>query len=656
MRVWVFFTDKGLGTRGDLDRALAGARAALSPRARTRRTALGPDLGLDFTDLPVHAAYVRTLRAAGFRVVRTSRWLNAVSLVTEPSRLPALGEFGFVRWVQPVLEKRGEPGPVPLPAAPETPRAGVLGTGAPGDSLEHAFYGPSYDQLDQIHVLALHRAGYSGAGVRVMMLDTGFRKDHPVFAHSPIVAEWDFVNEDGNTQNEGSDVASQQSHGTGTWAVLGGYAPGALIGPAFGAEFVLAKTEDVTQEVHAEEDNYVAALEWGDSLGVDVTSASLAYFTFDSGGSYTIADLDGDTAVITMAVDLAVAKGISCVNAAGNEGPGTTTIWTPADADSVIAVGAVDASGAVAGFSSRGPTADNRIKPDISARGVYTWWAQASSLDYGQANGTSLATPLIGGLAALLKEAHPGWTGERIREAILATGSQATSPDNNLGYGLARADSAAADGGEPLAPPRMTLPFRLVAPEHEATVGVLQPTLVWCASATPAGGEVDYRVVWSPDSAFAAAETVAVGPDTTYTFGLAVASGTTVWWKVRATAPLGYVRESEDVRNFLVGAQVGVRPGDGPSPRVMLGPAYPNPARGATRFSVQVPSGERARLDVLDVAGRLVRRLELAGQGREESVFWDGRDDAGRAVPAGVYLYRLSAGSASWTRKLVRLP
>ena len=244
-----------------------------------RRTALGADLGLDFTDIPVYPAYVFALTRCGdSRVHRQSRWLNAVSITSSAEAAPRAFPV-FLRASCPAgPDKRMRP-IEPLRDLPDSHREGVyqpLGA-APGpvDSLELAFYGGSYQQLDQIQALALHRLGYTGAGVRVMMLDTGFRKDHPVFDCTNLIAEWDFVNEDGNTQNEGGDHGSQHNHGTGVWGVTGGYQPGSLIGPAFGAEFLLAKTEDLVREVHAEEDNYVAALEWGDSMGVDVTSASL---------------------------------------------------------------------------------------------------------------------------------------------------------------------------------------------------------------------------------------------------------------------------------------------------------------------------------------------------------------------------------------------
>ncbi|HET9234623.1 MAG TPA: S8 family serine peptidase, partial [Candidatus Eisenbacteria bacterium] len=481
---------------------------------------------------------------------------------------------------------------------------------------------------------------YSGAGVRVMVLDTGFLKSHPAFALTNWIAEWDFVNEDGNTANEAGDIATQHNHGTGVWGVAGGYAPGALIGPAFAAEWVLAKTENVPTETHAEEDNYVAALEWADTLGVDVTTASLAYFGFDDGTGYTKSQLDGDTAVITRAVDLAVAKGIACVNAMGNSGPMATSLETPADADSVIAVGAVDSCAVIPNFSSRGPTWDGRTKPEIVARGVSTYWARASG-GFAGASGTSLATPLIGGLAALLKEAHPSWSGFQIRAALMATGTQSGAPDNNYGWGLAQASSALSYSSAPQ-PPRMTLPFKLLTPASGASLTDVTPTLLWRKSkAVIPGDQAMYRLLLDDNAAFASPETILVGPDTTYTFAIGLPPGAQRWWKVEALGNLGYVRRSMNTHVFTISNTVAVTPEPGTS-RLMLGAAAPNPMRGTTAFQVQVPEGERARVEIISVSGRVIRRFDLIGNGAVHSLRWDGTDAAGHRVPAGMYVYRLS--------------
>ncbi len=558
---WVFFTDKGLSP-AETARALRAVERGFDAHARARREPLGANLGLDVRDLQVHAPYVDRLRARGFTVRRVSRWLNAASIEAPARKLTELESLGFVRRVTPVLVRRGPIEPVVGDARRDSETGVMTAAQAPSDSLEHLFYGPAYNQLDQMQALAMHRMGYSGAGVRVLMLDTGYKKDHPVFAYANVLAEYDYVMGDGNTQNEVGDNVNQHNHGTGTWAVLGGYAPKALIGPAFAAEFVLAKTEDYVNEVHSEEDNYIAALEWGDTLGVDVASASLGYWGFDDSTAYTLADLDGDTAPITIAVDIAVAKGMCVVNAAGNEGPGASTIGSPADADSVISVGAVDSLGVIQAFSSRGPTADGRFKPEVCARGRSTYWAQAWTNAYGPASGTSLATPLVGGLAALLKEAHPDWSGETIREALMATATRTATPDNAYGYGIVQGVAAMTHNGATPSPARMTLPFALLAPADGAVVNMAAPTLRWGASdpATP-GNQASYRVIVSASATFAAPDTFSAGSDTTLHVPVALTPGSTTWWKVEAIGNQGYVRRSMNVHLFTVNSTVAVLPG-----------------------------------------------------------------------------------------------
>jgi len=321
----------------------------------------------------------------------------------------------------------------------------------------------------------------------------------------------------------------------------------------------------------------------------------------------------------------------------------------------VLAVGAVDVAGTVAGFSSRGPTADNRIKPEVVARGVSTWWARAWTLGYGPANGTSLAAPLVGGLAALLKEAHPEWTGAEIRAALIATGSQALSPDSQTGYGIASGPAALEEGVLPPSPPRTSLPFGLLDPPHGATGVSLQPTLRWEASAPPAPGIVPlYHLLLAEDSLFFAPDTFAVS-DTTFTFPAALPAGSERWWTVEAIVPDGYVRRSWNACSFALAVPVAVGTELLPPPAVVLGPAVPNPARGAVRFSFRLPSGAKGTAEVVAVSGKLVRRYDLVGTGEAGDLVWDGRDGAGRPLPAGIYFVRLVGAGAQVTRKLVRV-
>ena len=422
--VWVFLAGRG-GQRDD-ERVVPDEHAVWRREARGRATRL-PD-----PDLRVSSSYLSSLKAGGATLRTQSRWFNAVSLAATPSQLEKIRALPFVREVRPVAVGRKQPDPRPVGRRPEAaPR------------LE---YGSSFNQLEMIGVPAVHDAGLSAAGVRVLMLDTGYYTDHTAFGNGRVLAEWDFINQDGETQNEPGDPDSQHRHGTATATALGGLWPGQLYGPAFACQFLLAKTEDTSSETPVEEDYYVAALEWGEAQGADVASGSLSYTDW-----YTFEDLDGQTAVVTQAVDLAVALGLSVVASAGNSrGDAWGHIGTPADAFGVISVGAVDELGQLAWFSSPGPTFDGRIKPEVTAQGVSVaaaGWDNPTSLRF--FSGTSLSCPLVAGCAALLLEAHPFWTPGQVRSALMRTADRASMPDNDYGWGIINLPAALLAFPEP---------------------------------------------------------------------------------------------------------------------------------------------------------------------------------------------------------------
>lgn len=425
---WIFFADKGI-ERSALQKALDDSRSALDSHARWRRAKVLPNL-VDGLDLPVAQHYLSTVASCGAHIHFPSRWLNAVSVDADAKTLEKICNLPFVRKVQPVAKYW------PCDRNLKFEEAGVAEQGVIHSHLDDPDYGPSLSQLELCHVPAMHARGLTGNGVRLCLLDTGFWLEHEVFNDANVIATRDFINGDSIVWNEvGQDTLSQHDHGTLTLSVAAGKRDGSLYGPAFGAELILGKTEDVRSETPIEEDFYVAGLEWADSLGADVVSTSLGYIDW-----YTFEDMDGNTAVTTIAVDIAVSRGIVVCTAAGNE---RLSEWrhiiAPADADSVIAVGAVDSLGDIAYFSSPGPTFDGRIKPEICAHGFGTYAAAPwfGPNGYLRASGTSLSTPIVGGICALLLEAHPDWTPMQLREALLMTASQATSPDTNYGWGVA---------------------------------------------------------------------------------------------------------------------------------------------------------------------------------------------------------------------------
>jgi subtilisin family serine protease len=255
-----------------------------------------------------------------------------------------------------------------------------------------------------------------------------------------VLARYDFVNNDPVVDDQiPPDSAGDASHGTYTLACVAGSKPGTYSGVAYGCTVALGKTEYVSTETPVEMDNWQRGAEWADSLGADVISSSLGYFQFDSPyPSYTYADMDGKTTVVTRAASEAVRRGITVVTAVGNEG---AVAWhyliAPSDADTVIAVGAVDSFNVVTSFSSRGPSADGRIKPDLTAMGRSDYLPSFSNpATYIRASGTSFATPLAAGVAALVLQVHPTWGPFEVREALRETAKNHLAPNNDIGWGL----------------------------------------------------------------------------------------------------------------------------------------------------------------------------------------------------------------------------
>ena len=430
--VWVRFTDRGLGSERGEQAALEAARGSLSAKARARRAKV--QAPVDLLDVPPSDSYVDAVRATGARVRVISRWLNAVSVQADGPQRNAIRALPFVADVRAVAarlprEKLAEP-VVPV----------EVGAGRSALGLRSLDYGDCSSQILPIQVDLMHDLGLSGAGVTVAVLDTGFKRTHVALDAVDVLAEHDFVQGDGVTSNEAGDDVSQHNHGTEVLSLIAGWDPGHLIGPAYGASYALAKTETLSSETPIEEDWWIAGAEWADSLGADVITTSLGYKDW-----YTYEDMDGNTAPITIAADLAVGNGICVLAAAGNEGQSPWLhVIAPADGDSVVSVGAVDSLGTIVGFSSRGPTFDGRIKPDVCAMGRADLVALPSDdLGYGRGSGTSFSTPIVAGVVALLLEANPAWGPIEVREALRTTASRASHPDNDYGWGIVQAREAA---------------------------------------------------------------------------------------------------------------------------------------------------------------------------------------------------------------------
>jgi subtilisin family serine protease len=435
---WVFFTDKGEAAAA----RAAASRGLMTPRAASRRRARGQVAAATVEDLPVVPAYVDQVASAVDRVRQRSRWLNAVSVEATAAQLEALEALPFVARLDLVRRYRRRDD-----ERPREPEASARSASAPRKATAAIDYGSSLGQLTQIGVPAVHAMGFHGEGVVVAVFDGGFDSlNHEVFSSLHLVAAHDFVNGDDDV-GDGADQGDG-SHGTMTLSVLGGLQEGQLVGPAFGADFILAKTENSASETPVEEDNWAAAAEWAESLGADVISSSLGYLDYDSPfPSYTFREMNGQTAVSTRAAEMAVARGVVVVNSAGNSGANAehNTLGAPSDGAHVLAIAAVDPAGARASFSSVGPSADGRTKPDFAAQGQSVRVAFPGSVSrYTTANGTSFSCPLTAGVVALLLQVNPTASPEDVAGVLRATASKAGAPDNLLGWGIVNAQAAAS--------------------------------------------------------------------------------------------------------------------------------------------------------------------------------------------------------------------
>lgn len=425
-KYWIFFRDKGSPSEHVLpqikEKSLERRSKALQKSALT-----------DDYDLNVYHPYIEALMALDIVPIRTSNWLNGVSARLSETQIELVNRLDFVTEIRPVARyiRKQTDGPLNKSIARSTATYDAAST-----------YGFSYTQNQLMRVPEIHDMGINGSGVVIGLLDSGFNyKFHEAFSHLSVIAEYDFVNDDSVTANEveDNDAASQHSHGTKVLSAIAGYREQELIGPAYGASYLLAKTEDVRSETVVEEDNWVAGIEWMERLGADIVSSSLGYNDW-----YTYEDMDGETAITTVAADIAFSKGIVVVNSLGNEGNKSWRYMiAPADARGVIGVGSVDQNGELSAFSSFGPTYDGRIKPDVVAMGTGVYVVSPSTTNqYTYSNGTSLACPLVAGVAGLILSAHPDYTASQVMSLLKNTSSQASSPDNSYGWGIVNAYNA----------------------------------------------------------------------------------------------------------------------------------------------------------------------------------------------------------------------
>lgn len=419
---FVQFTDKN-----DSPYSFDQPEAFLSPRALERRRKQG--IALDSLDLPVHPNYLNAIRKAGGVIYTTSKWFNAATVYCpDETVLAAIQALPFVKSTEPTgrnYPKR------PIPESPKTPIT------ADRYTQRDAHYGFGRPQIEMLNGDLIHRMGYTGEGMLVAVLDGGFTNVDimPFFdslrTSGRLLPAIDLVDADGYAYEA-------SSHGSQVLSTMASNLSGLMIGTAPGATYVCIKTEDVRSELRIEEDNWVAGAEYADSLGVDVLNSSLGYTSFNIDAmSHQYSELDGNTTRVTIGADIAAQKGILVVVSAGNEGYSAWKyLGAPADADSVLAVGATDVNGRRVGFSSVGPTADGRIKPNVMAQGGNTIVASLYKYGIMPANGTSFSGPVMAGMVTALWQAFPEKSNMEIIRAVEMSADRYDNPDNQYGHGM----------------------------------------------------------------------------------------------------------------------------------------------------------------------------------------------------------------------------
>jgi serine protease AprX len=664
--VYVYLQDKGPNALQKLSNPLS----LVTQRSIDRRLKVKtPGDVVDFTDVPVYEDYITEISAVSQKIRHQIKWFNALSVEVNREQLEAISSKNYVTQIElvdrrivkeentdnNVIEENTQYNDNPLV-----------------DSLNYGT-GSALTQITQIKVNLVHNEGIFGQGVMIASFDAGFSNlTHEVFTTLPmnIKTRWDF--------HTNSPNLTGHSHGTATLSLVGAYKPGQLIGPAFKSTFILARTEVDPGEIPLEMDHWVAAAQWADSLGADVITSSLGYLEFDPPyPTYTWADMNGNTLIITKAADLAVNKGIIVSNSAGNNGNNTShnTLGGPADGDSVITVGAVTSTGTRSSFSSVGPTTDvpARIKPDIMAMGSNNRVAGTTGNTYYNGDGTSFSCPLNSGVCALILSANKSLTPLQVRGILRKFASNSASPNNQMGWGIIDAQLS-VDSARKLdnAPPAIThvQPFTNTTSTAAVTMkakitdnGIIrnwtnQAPLCYFRKSTNNGS------TWTAYTSITASS---MNLDTFFFPITGSVAGTRVEYYFAAqdialptpkmaTLPAGgsgvnppgsTAPGTRFVYNVVL---AGITSNTNEIPSVFkLYNNYPNPFNPNTKIKFDIPKSSFVKLVVYDLLGREVETLvntDLKAASYEVDFY-------ASKYASGIYFYRIEASSSTDIKKMM---
>lgn len=432
---WVYFNEKA-NEQYYYDSPLE----MLSQRALDRRTT--QNIPLDFKDVPINQSFISSIKAvSGIQVMAKSKWLNAIHVRGSQSSINSLKDFDFVDKVDFANKGLNEANKsvsvskVVLLQKKKTKKERTVKASG-GYAL----------QIEMLNGQFLHQENFKGSGKIIAVLDAGFSgvDNSSAFKrlrdNNQILGGYNFV-----ARND--SFYAHDDHGTNVLSTMAAYTENSLIGTAIDASYYLFVTEDVTVENPVEESLWVEAAEKADSLGIDIISSSLGYSDFDNPAyNHSYTDRNGITAFISKGAEIAFSRGMIVVVSAGNEGATSDPyIGAPADAFSVIAVGAVDSNRNKASFSSIGPTADGHIKPDVMALGKHAIVSDENGNSI-LLNGSSFSAPIISGMLACLWQAYPDKTNQEIRELLLQSANKYTTPDSEYGYGIPDFNLALSNG------------------------------------------------------------------------------------------------------------------------------------------------------------------------------------------------------------------
>ncbi|MCX6173306.1 MAG: S8 family peptidase [Ignavibacteriales bacterium] len=638
----IYFKDKGVSPNNSLQKSSALFKLAekeLSQRAIERRKqVMGEDNYITYEDLPLIENYINQIENLGIKIENKLKWFNAVSAYLTDEQLSSLKSLSSIQKIEKVRVFKSRNDEIKLNESSANNSNRLLNKTSSTTGLD---YGGSFTQNNLSDIPVVHDLGIKGTGVYIGILDDGFSYlSYQALKNLTVLRQYDYV-------HHLSTVSNQSGHGSSVFCLMAGNDPGNAIGPAYDAKFFLAETENDASETHAEEDNYAAALQDMEGAGVDITSSSLGYTLFDAGqSSYTYADMNGNTTIVAQAANLAFQRGLTSFTAAGNyNNDGWWIINSPADAFNIISVGAVNSGNILASFSLPGPTADGRIKPEVCAMGSGNYVAlPPNGISYGTGSGTSYATPIAAGIAALLKSCWPHLINVQIRKIFLECGDNSASPNNGRGWGLISAKRV-------ISYPNLS--------KTNNVYNVINKIFIDANGVKSSTVSLNYKV-GSGSYQTVSMDTVVFNNTLKYKYVFPASINgdsvkfyfqyqTTGGSSVREPAGSNYYKFSYGSMN--ISNLTSVKNNDAIPSQFYLLQNYPNPFNPSTVISYKLSVTSKVSLKVYDLLGRevatLVNEERLPGSYNSQFSIQNSQ------LPSGVYFYRLQAGDFSETKKMI---